>query len=516
MGETPPSGVPNDSSVDAKTCDTVFSGLDEKLGKAEEDARIYWINYAQQYVRQYVAIVVWHSDDLLSNLIKASRIAMMKADDSGLVLYHFDPKIWGESVSNPMYRSCPLQVDKYKNLCNIFLTARGDAHLGRGELALLLNGGKCGNNKKLMQPWLPSSGECGEGSDHASDQDDEQGTDASRTGILSGGFANSLVHVIKTGKSVGARKTRQPTKTASLDQFEQMVLVGHGSLSLPERAWGVKGLEGTNRETFIGPLALQPLSEDWKETVKMKRDIYGKDRRVHVGGTGGAGPSKPEADDHVQSVFLHPMCRDWYRALVKGYFGKAVLDFTVGPGLFAQVCLEQRVQYFGVACTELHAEKIYKRLEKFVLHSMLSDSSPLHNAKCVEALGSDGKRKNTQPEKDGKANKKPKKDPEKDPEKDKANKKAKKDPEKDKEKDKEKKPAKKDKETHESEEEEPAQKPTAKSKNRKKPKKPTAKSKHGKKKSKKDPDSDAASSATGSDSVSSLSDLDLSDSGGSD
>ena len=64
---------------------------------------------------------------------------------------------------------------------------------------------------------------------------------------------------------------------------------------------------------------------------------------------------------------------------------------------------------------------------------MLSDSSPLRNAKCVEVLD---KRKHTQPEKNGQPSKKSKKDPEKD-----------------KEKDKEKKRAKKDKETHESEEE---------------------------------------------------------------
>eukprot|EP00959_Pyramimonas_sp_CCMP1952_P348991 7312283-Pyramimonas_sp.AAC.1 len=61
-------------------------------------------------------------------------------------------------------------------------------------------------------------------------------------------------------------------------------------MSLPEQSWG-EGFEGTNKGTAIAPIVVDAIENDWTETVKMKREIYGN-FRVAVGNTDPGQPDK--------------------------------------------------------------------------------------------------------------------------------------------------------------------------------------------------------------------------------
>jgi hypothetical protein len=105
--------------------------------------------------------------DLVADL-QASPLAMSRGDPTGLVLYHFDIKKYGEATTRPDIRIPPMR-DCYTRLVKAVLRARqppsddvvevdDDAKnlLQTGEIAILLDGGKHGNKSKLQAPWLPA------------------------------------------------------------------------------------------------------------------------------------------------------------------------------------------------------------------------------------------------------------------------------------------------------------------------------------------------------------------------
>ncbi|CAK0851057.1 unnamed protein product, partial [Prorocentrum cordatum] len=344
-----------------------------------EDAN-HWRAVAHKTVSQQVKLVVHSQPDTMQQYVKECSISQTKGDLDGLVAYHFDSKLAGEAITNPQVRTCPLQEKPYCLLVQTVLAGRApptekEPGLNPGEIALLIDGGKSGNKRPLLKPWRPVAGD----EDEDADMDDEAAPTAA--------FKTRQVNLIKNEASVRARRVRAVARGAgSIPQLEAMHICGT-DMSLPEQSWG-EGFEGTNKGTAIAPIVVDAIENDWTETVKMKREIYGN-FRVAVGNTDPGQPDKRDTDKEPVCFGTLPI--KFYTAILTGYMIKTVIDLTVGTGAFAQACLLKRcghakVSYFGICLSEAHMNAVRERLVYFVLNQMMTEGSPLYIAKCAEAL----------------------------------------------------------------------------------------------------------------------------------
>ena len=109
-------------------------------------------------------------------------MAMLRGDPTGLFVFHFDVKKFGEASSRPDVRCPPLKDGPYHRLVRCLLQARtrGDmpAALGPGEVAVLLDGGKSGNASRLLAPWKEETRAAGAGKRKERTEDDDDDDDA--------------------------------------------------------------------------------------------------------------------------------------------------------------------------------------------------------------------------------------------------------------------------------------------------------------------------------------------------
>ena len=256
----------------------VKDAIDAAVG---EDAN-HWRAVAHKTVSQQIKLVVHSQPDTLKQYVKDCSISQTKGDLDGLVAFHFDSKLAGEAITNPQVRPCPLQEKAYSLTVSTMLAARTpptekEATLNPGEIALLIDGGKSGNKRPLLKPWRPQDND-----EDDADMDDEAAPAAS--------FKTRQVSLIKNEASVRARRGRAGARGAgSIPQHETMHICGT-DMSLPEQSWG-NGYEGTNKGTAIATIKVDAIENDWTETVKVKKDIYGS-FRVAVGNTDPAQPDK--------------------------------------------------------------------------------------------------------------------------------------------------------------------------------------------------------------------------------
>ena len=72
------------------------------------------------------------------------------------------------------------------------------------------------------------------------------------------------------------------------------------------------------------------------------------------------------------------------------YFVKVTVDFTPGPGNLAATCIANRVAYFGFCFTEEHREALLRRLAVVTLKAMVTEGTPVFDAKAAAFFGATG------------------------------------------------------------------------------------------------------------------------------
>ena len=232
---------------------------------------------------------------------------MATSDVTGVTLIIVDVKNLGEPITNPNVRVCPLQEKKYQQMAAAVLEARkpepGTSH--PGELVLVLDGGKWGNMKILTKPWSSADLDA----EAVAEEDDIGSSHTSKS------TCHRVIQVLKSQKSVmGRRPFGKARGPALVQQIENLHLIGPASLlgELPEREWG--DYVGTHFGTAIGPVDLLCVADDWCETRKKKRETYGKQHCIAVGGPDGVGLQKSRCTDGVglppcfASHFLQVSC----------------------------------------------------------------------------------------------------------------------------------------------------------------------------------------------------------------
>lgn len=254
-----------------------------------------------------------------------------------------------------------------------------------GDCALVINGGRTGNNKALRKHWMGDM-DCDEEFDAGALPDEE--TDNPEPPVALAKY--SVAEVTLFASEASLRQRRRLTRgTASLKQTESMFVMTPGPLQLPERSG--KFFEGTNKGTLIGPITLPDPEKEWQATVKEKRGIYGKRFRIAVGGKSPEGPVQKRQDSEVEPVFHWSYPVVFYEELLHRFFARQVFDMTPGPGAFGEAALKHRVGYFCVAMTEAHASALEARFKNCAIKYMCEEGCPLYDAKCAAAFANEQK-----------------------------------------------------------------------------------------------------------------------------
>ena len=277
----------------------------------------------------------------------------------------------------------------------------GYSERGIGDLPVLLDASKPGNAKSLKRAWMHDDNEKNDADDD-DDMAEEEDGDGTKTvpSYKSGGL---LIHM----EEESLRKRKKLVRgTACLRQTEGLHFVHAGALTLPERA--SKHYQGSNRGTMLGPVKLDDYANEWTATVKEKKTIYGKRFRIAVGGRTTKGEAAVKRMDcDREPVFFNALPATFYEDLTHRFFASNVIDMTIGPGIFAEVCLKNRIGYFGIAFTDVHAQCVIKRLETAALRFMADETcTVLYEPKCAETIH--GKQKKRKPN-EGKPTPDPKK-----------------------------------------------------------------------------------------------------------
>ena len=383
------------------------TAVQEGFDCLEADDQTFWLKSMKKLINTYSArIPDSGSTGDLTSKIQACPMAMMRGDPTGLVLYHFDVKKYGESITRPDLRITPLRDAPYVRLVTTVLQARavsadaatasGDDEnpfkaplsLATGELAIILDGGKRGNAARLLAPWRGATPKGSKQKDEDDVDDEDEEETAAKQGIVP-----SLMQLVFSSASLVARKKLARLGTLSLKQVEWAHIAANSRISLPERAW--KHHPGTNCGDALVGIDLPLIDSDsvWKMEWRHKKTLYGKKHFIAVGGkTEGAekssgGVINKRTDDSIEPVCYHPFPATFYEDILHGFFVKLVYDLTPADDTLTWVCLQQRVACISVCYTDAHAELLHDRLLQRLKVAMGDVSSKLYNAAYAVAIG---------------------------------------------------------------------------------------------------------------------------------
>ena len=137
------------------------------------------------------------------------------------------------------------------------------------------------------------------------------------------------------------------------------------------------------------------MSEDddatWKRSVKVKRDIYGKDNRVAPGGrTPGIDAETAKKlirkDEDIEPVFYWCYPYQFHEDLARCLSPRLVVSLTVGDGAVALAALLLEKPFIGVALSQDHRAGVRTHLANCIFKGFLTEGSPFHDPRIAEEL----------------------------------------------------------------------------------------------------------------------------------
>ena len=196
----------------------------------------------------------------LENSIKASNLTMVKGDPTGLVVYYFDVKSARECQTQPRRRRTPLRESVYFKLVRAALSARTPPgsmpHLRAGEVAIVMDGSKSGNQTKLLAPWRENISKKEDGEDDVADDDDDDEEKAN--------FIHKVLNVVYSEEALASRRARKrgSVTTGGLNQTEGVHMMSATRINLPGR--NRKHFPGTTAGDTIVDVAVTELGQEWQ------------------------------------------------------------------------------------------------------------------------------------------------------------------------------------------------------------------------------------------------------------
>ena len=398
-GGTPNSTVADATGNSAAAVTTPVVAIDDSveakyLKMSEEDQR-HWDKYIMKMVRSTVRCINQDKKTTAAFIeaIKECPLCMIRGDPTGLVGYHFDIAKAGEAATRPDLRICPLRDGVYCKLVRTVLQARSDlppdeATLGDGEFGILIDGGRKGNQARLLAPWKEGTSKATNKNKKGDDDEEEVEDDEDEDDGKKPGFVPALIQLGLTEESLAQR--RQVVRgTASIKQVQWAHVVASKKVSLPERPR--KHFEGSNSGDLISNIKLPPLpGNEWYMTVAQKKKLFGKKNLIPVGGktvNDDINPIKKRTDDVTEPVCWQSLPEELLEEFVHDFFCKLILDLTPLDAKFAWVCLKLRIAYVAFTFNEDHSEMIYKRLYDLLKAALLQEGSGFYNVQFAKAMG---------------------------------------------------------------------------------------------------------------------------------
>ena len=218
------------------------------------------------------------SEGALSTWVGSSTAGQVRGDhDSGkYVLITYDVKVDGEAITAPTHRIPPYRSPRHKKLTQAVVNTRGECRgeLHGGDLYMVWDGGKHGNESSFPNIFVTEEGRLS--------------------------FKKSQLTQFYSEQSIVERYKK--LAGTMVNQRDSLHIFGKQTLNMNGRKR--KHYEGSNRGDMIGPVNLAAYSSPtfWRMTEKMKRELFGKQNRVAVGG-----PSPVEAVNEEERIALYDL-----------------------------------------------------------------------------------------------------------------------------------------------------------------------------------------------------------------
>lgn len=332
---------------------------------AADDPDFKWLVFAERKVSSHIQLLIEPpGESALQQSIKDSNIGMMRGEHGQqYFLIYANVRVSGECNSKRHVRLPPLREGKWVKLLKSAIVARSGSEdmLVPGDLFLLFDGGKSGNENTLTKPFTiePPEGKA-------------------RTNRLIG---DKKTYIIGLEEEALRKRLRSLSSSHTLNQTETMYAICDKEVHLLEKKR--KHLAGSNLGNMLFPVTLPEQSAMWQLTYKEKKAILGPNI-IKVGGTGPSDTvdeKEKRTDDTVEPVFYHAWAPTFEEEIIHSFMVKSgVLDIFPGEGGLAMAALRAGVKYCGICFTDAHADHLRKHLIGQTLQAMQTEGDGLYDS----------------------------------------------------------------------------------------------------------------------------------------
>lgn len=385
--ESAPTVVPEPKHVLAEN-----EGVD--LSTVEES----WLNFVDRQISKFVALVVEKglSQSQLSKELEKYTLAKLDGTSAGNVVIMFDSNLFGEAITAPHIRQCPMQQSVITKLWKAVQAVRATEAPGiikPGDVLILLDGGKKNSNHLLSCFGVAKK--------------DRAQIDKGRK-PKDGKTICREVTIFLSEESVQARKWRKKTKNDTLNCC-QVAHVFHNGVTAINARDHKHFPKTSNLSNALGPVSLQPFANLPKMTVGQKKEFWGARRRavggktndsegeddeedeleeeiedeeleidgMQVSSVGAGRGSKGVPDNAIQPIAFHALPRIVGDSLLHAFWGMSVIDLTPGSGELCMDAVLNNTGYIGICQTQCQKDFILLRLKKEILASMAQSDSKM-------------------------------------------------------------------------------------------------------------------------------------------
>ncbi|CAE7863918.1 unnamed protein product, partial [Symbiodinium necroappetens] len=353
--ETKGSGADPRGELGKASLTEVLAGLVQPETIAAKGSELLpFLRAASQHVDTYCQFVVDSgTQKTFDAAVKGTAVARKLKEGQRAMLW-YDVKCATESSCQPRIRVPKFSADDLKRKLQAFVSARDQAQLEVGDIAVVLDG------MKQVTPGIMACFVDGAGCHY-----DEK----TRTEMLLTYEEQSL-------------RARRCLVRGVLQTHESMHIMTKGPLvlqKLPRKIYG-----GTNQQTSIGPVKVLPYEDPtlWKLSASAKTTLYGSKGISLAGGPCPVSdpPPLPKLANDLLPVNYHSLPDIFYGEFARGVQAAVVMNATEADGEFAKACLAQKTSYVGIVHIPGHAEMLKKHLVEWVFGQFKDSTSALHNA----------------------------------------------------------------------------------------------------------------------------------------
>lgn len=295
-------------------------------------------------------------------------------DKKGYVMLLFDSTCIGQASSHPHLRKPVLQAQVIERVQKIALLARSKVHtnafvvenLQPDDLWIVFDGGRAGYTDTKLFGGLRHSGT-------------GQPLKKAKSYLTMTYDEDSVTENVGRFSSIASMPLVEVAHFASLEE-----------LNLPKR----KRLHhtGSNLSNHIGPIHVTPWTDQmltWHLSKKAKTSVLGRFIIPTGSGVDSESTVVDTADKFknqlTEPVFFHTKPVNFADDIIHSYFGRAVIDFTPGSGIWALACIRRRVPYVGIVGSDVHRNELQKWLVQQIKRGLVDKDDPLYDKSLAES-----------------------------------------------------------------------------------------------------------------------------------